>query len=83
MQLSGINLTRSTFGADKGKLSGTLHITTQSGDIKLILSEEKAQQILILISEQLVESAKELAEDITKEIIEHQPILEDKSGEEV
>ncbi len=81
MELSGIHLTRSTYGADKGRLSGLLTVTTVGGDIKLILSEERAQAILMLMSDQLVDSAKEIAENITKEIIEHQPILEDKSGE--
>lgn len=76
MQLSGIHLSRSQYGADQGKLSGSLSVTTEYGDIKLVLSEEKAEKILMLVSEQLVESAKEIAENITREIIEHRPLLD-------
>ena len=80
MELKSLNLNRYSYQND-GKLTGTLHVTSNEGsEIKIVLTEDKADKILALISEQLVESAKEIAENLTREIIEHRPALEDKSG---
>lgn len=82
MKLSSLNLRRSSYGVDQGELAGTLVVTTVSGDIQLRLSQEKCEQILAIVSEQLVDSAKEVAENITKEIVEHRHVLEHKESEE-
>ena len=81
MQLRSIYLSRPGYGEDKDMLQGKFEITTQSGEITIKLDEEKAEQILRLITDQLVESAQEVANNLTKEIIEHKPALEDKSDE--
>ena len=81
MELRSLYLTRETYGEKKGTLSGNLEVTTISGDIKIRLIGERAEQILAIVTEQLVETAKDVAENITREVIEHAPALEDKSDE--
>lgn len=73
MELRTIYLSRETYGADKGKLKGNVTVSTLAGEIKLYLSEEKAGRILNICADQLVENAKEVAQNITKEILEHNP----------
>lgn len=83
MELRMVHLQRNFYGENKGHLEGTLEITTVSGDIKIRLDEQKAERILQIVSQQLVESAKEVAENITREIIEHTPALEHKEEDDV
>lgn len=81
MELQSINLRRSSYGADKGCLSGTMIISTQDADINMKLSGETANKILILIADDMANEARNVADNITKEIIEYTPVLEDKSDE--
>ncbi len=79
MQLRMVHLARNNYGDDKGLLKGSVEVTTLAGEIKLHLDEEKAEKILALIADQLVENTQEIAQSITSSIINHKPALEDKS----
>lgn len=77
MELRMLHLSRETYGESKGRLKGKLSVTTSYGEIDLKLEDERAEQILQIVADQLVESAKEVAQNITREVLEHQaPALE-------
>jgi hypothetical protein len=83
MELNTLHLTRESWGSDKGKLKGRLSVTTESGEIHLTLTQEKAERILTIVAEQLVDQAKEIAHNLTREILEHKSdaLLENKTDE--
>ena len=81
MLLKSIYLRRNMYGVEEGKLKGNIDVGTSLGEIKLILTEEKCQQILNLVADALVEQTKEVAQLMTAELIEGTPQLEHKEEE--
>ena len=73
MELSSLHLRRSGYGIDKGELTGSLVVTTMSGEVNLKLSGKNAEKILAVVADQLVEQAQEVAHNITRDILEHNP----------
>lgn len=57
------------YGADKGKLNGSIEFINQYGEIKVRVGNEQACKIVAILSEQLVETAKETAALMTSEVL--------------
>ena len=80
MELSRLNITRKLYGANEGKMVGEISFISDGGTIELILSPEACSKILAVCAEDLVEMAKETANNLTAEIIEQDsPKLTDES----
>lgn len=80
MKLESLNI--SCHAWDDNKLYGNIKFSGSSGDIQLILKQEQCQEILQIVAKELVASAKEVARDLTEELVESTGILlEHKAAE--
>lgn len=80
MELERLYLTKETYGAHKGKISGKITFQGSAGEITLVLTHENAHEILRICADRLVEQSKEIAMNMTAAIIENAGSqLEDKS----
>jgi hypothetical protein len=64
------------FGEDLGQLKGEIKVKGRHGEISFYLDEEKAARIVAVIADQLVEATKEVAENITAEVLTHHTQIE-------
>ncbi len=53
------------------KLKGTISIAGQNGDVQLNLTNEQADRLIRVVANELVETAREVAETLTAECIEY------------
>ena len=81
MELQSLRMSKDEWGANKGKVQGTIEFKGAIGKIELVLSEEDCRAILRLCASRLVEQSKEIATSMTANIIENAGMqIEDKSG---
>ena len=57
------------------KYEGEIKYSGDHGDVSIHLNHETSLKVLAVVADQLVESSKELAQDLTREIVESQPLL--------
>jgi len=82
MLLQSLTLRVEEWGENKGKYSGTVSFLGESGVTQLNINAKISQAILSACAEALVESAKEVADNMTAETIDAikgARCLEDKS----
>ena len=77
--LKSVHLNRQAWGNDKGKLEGSVSVTTFDGEIKLKLTEDQCNEILNLLSVALVEQVKQIAEGMCTQVIDGTKQLVDNS----
>ena len=71
MILQSLTITRNeSYQARPGEYTGRLSYKNQYGDISLNLNEQTSKKILDVIAEQMVESSKQLASELTGSCIE-------------
>jgi len=70
MILQHLNLNRIEYGVDKGKLSGHVKFLGEHGSIEVRVSHEQATRFLEIFADALVETSKELANNLTNELVE-------------
>lgn len=75
MQLERLAISRETYGVNKGRYTGAVEFTNQSGKVELNLNHEVSLKILGVVSERLVESAKEIANKLSVEAIDGSLLL--------
>ena len=82
MKLETIYLTRTGYGPTPDQITGKVKVSTQSGEIELKLSPEHIRGVLALVADALVAQTRELATEMTTEVIEHagQPMLLETPG---
>ena len=78
MQLERLDISRKDYGPNKGLMEGEITFKNPAGRIQLILNDDTCKKILELCAEGLVDSAKEVANHLTAEIITSMPLLENK-----
>lgn len=57
------------YGADKGKLSGTIEFVGQYGEVKVRVNNDQGARILAIVAEEVVAAAKQTAAMLTSEVI--------------
>lgn len=67
--IKSIYLTMKDYGPDKGKLTGKIEFINQYGEISIRLGQERAGQIVAILSESLVDTAKQTAALMTSEVL--------------
>jgi len=65
-----IYLTREEWGADKGKLVGSVTFSGPAGEVKIRVNNDKAVEIMKLLADSLVECAKETAALMREDLLE-------------
>ncbi len=78
MQLESFKIERMTYGVNAGKLQGDITYKNSQGRVQLLLNDSVAARLLYIVAEEMVESTKSLAEQLTADIITQVPQLENK-----
>jgi hypothetical protein len=61
---------------DEKRLEGSVEFAGKSGEISLHLTDELSRRVLEVVADELVASSRQVAQDLTREIIEaHAPAL--------
>lgn len=67
--VKNIYLSMEDYGPDKGKLKGSITFLNQHGEIAVRVGNEKAAQIVAILADQLVDTAKQTAALMTSEVL--------------
>lgn len=67
--IKSIYLNLQDYGPDKGKLIGSIEFINQHGEIKVRLGNERASQIVAVLADSLVDTAKQTASLMTAEVL--------------
>ena len=82
MELNFLRMSKEEWGANKGKVMGTIEFKGAIGKIELVLSDEDCREILRLCASRLVAQSKEIATSMTAAVIENAGMqIEDKSAQ--
>jgi hypothetical protein len=57
------------YGPDKGKLQGDIEFINQHGEIKVRVGNERAAQIVAILADSLVDTARQTASLMTSEVL--------------
>lgn len=80
LQMNSLEIKRNMYGFDYGNvpagaMAGKISFSNTKGhEMTLVLTPEQIQRILGIISEAMVETTRELANGLTKDIIENTPL---------
>lgn len=81
MILEKLEIERQQWGTDKGKFKGSIRFANDKSRIEMALTHDVSERLLKVVGESLVDSAKELAGELTADCIEALPNPDaDKSG---
>jgi hypothetical protein len=69
VNLKQVYMLREDFGPSKGQLKGFLTFENSLGEIKLTITPEQAERFIALFADALVESAKEIAQNLTSQLL--------------
>lgn len=76
MLLKNLNLWRAeSYMPNAGKLMGEITFESPAGKVSMVLPEEHCARILALVADGLVASSREVAEELTAQIISAAPAL--------
>ena len=76
MDFKSLNIERKSWG--KGELQGSVSFGNDRGRINLQLTEEHINRIFEVVADSMIEVAKEAAQELTCNIIEHKASIESK-----
>lgn len=76
MTLKGLRIDRRMYGEDEGTYHGSVTIMSQAGQVDLVIGPEQAHLILMVCADALVDTAKQIASELTAQCVEIQPRLE-------
>lgn len=81
MILEKLDIERQAYGADKGKFKGSIRFANEKSRIEMALTHDVSERLLRVVGESLVDSAKELATELSADCIEALPLVDgDKGG---
>ncbi len=75
MQLEKIRIERMEYGPNKGRLEGEITFKSPVGRVQTLLNDTLCTKILYVVAENLVETTKQIADNMTAEIITQTPAL--------
>ncbi len=76
MILKNLEIELNTYGKEKGKYTGRVDFQNEDSKIQLRLTPEHINKIFELCADALVQTAKDAANEMTVNIIEHKKALE-------
>lgn len=68
--IKSIYLNMETYGADKGKLSGSIEFVNQHGEMKVRINNAQAEKIVAVLADNLVQTAQETASLMTAQVLQ-------------
>ncbi len=75
MQFNKLEIERDRWGSDKGKLKGSVYFSNEAGCISLKLNQSHIDKIFDIVADSMIETAKDAANELTVNIIEHKDNL--------
>lgn len=81
LKMTHLHVNFMEYGPHVGKYTGSVGFRGQYGTVDIVLSPSLSEKVLTLCADALVENAKEVASDLTAQIIEQtlNAAIEDKS----
>ena len=70
MQMTLLRVHRITYGKEEGMLQGVVEFTGPRGKVELELDEQLSQEVVNLCSDGIVRMSREIAAELTAEIVE-------------
>lgn len=70
MKLESLYLSLDKYGASQGQYTGQLTFASELGKVEIKLSPATSNKILKIVADEIVSSAREVAYDLTREVIE-------------
>lgn len=70
MDLESLKIEKRAWGENKGKYTGSINFYNQQGSIGLNLEPEQINKIFAICADVLIQTSKEVANDMTANIIE-------------
>ncbi len=80
-KIKSIKLDVDTYGVNKGKLTGSIEITNQYGEIKIMVDPEKAGEIIRILAPALVATAQDVGAMMVASVEAQAKMLPDLVGE--
>lgn len=79
--LHRLSVVREEYGPNKGQLRGTIQFNSHGGETILYLNEEASKKIVDICADQIVLSAKTLAENMSKDVLTQTSLHQIESAE--
>jgi S-adenosylmethionine hydrolase len=67
--VKSLYLSLQDYGPDKGKMTGKIEFINQYGEITVRIGQERSGQILAILADSLVDTAKQTASLMTSEVL--------------
>lgn len=82
MKLEQLIISHQSYGVHAGKYTGTASFKGQYGGVDIVLSPEVSVEVLKLCADALISNARDVANNLTAQIIERSGVaaIEDKSA---
>lgn len=81
MKLHSLKIERKHWGEHKGRCSGEITFEGQAGKVTVFLTPEKCDQLFVVVSDSIEKTAKECADNLRCNILEHSAQLNDGDDE--
>jgi hypothetical protein len=78
--LKNLSISRIEWGEEKGRLRGKIGYDGENGTVELSLSAKDCENLLPLIAQSIVNSSREIAEQLTQEAMQSIPAPDLKIG---
>lgn len=78
MQLVKLEIKREMWGESKDQFKGVIKFDNELGEVGMVLTHEKCDELFKICADGLVETAKAAAAELTCNVMEHQKSLSNK-----
>ncbi|MAF36022.1 hypothetical protein CL622_02795 [archaeon] len=75
MDFQSLEIEKERFGSNKGNLKGNITFSSDDARINLKLNQSHIDKIFEIVADTMIEVAKEAAQELTVNIIEHKEVL--------
>lgn len=79
MILEDLRIELNRYGPNKGKHTGTAKFSGEAGDVTLRLTPDLCDKMFAICAEGVLTTAKEAANNLTCNILDHQKALEERA----
>jgi len=82
MILEKLEIERKHWGPNEGRMAGSIKFTNPAGEVSLILTDKHIQEILKICADSIVTISKEVATELTAQVIEQAHIKQLSGSDE-
>lgn len=78
MKFNSLRLDYNHWGKEKDQITGTISFNSDNAQVNLKITDATARKLLVIVSEGIVEAAKEVSEMIPASLVQTQIVNEDR-----